>query len=118
LDTGSVQDRESRSTGRLSYEVDLVQSPAWHATVLIVLVLNPFWQMYWRERQFEADKFAVYCNQGRELINYLDDNKYSDVATPYFFLPHPYHELRIDEMLDTLQPAQPVAARATQQLVP
>jgi Zn-dependent protease with chaperone function len=68
-----------------------------------LVLLSPFWIRFWRQRDFEADAFAMSCGQGQELVDYLDQNQYFDVAVPYFFSPYPYVEDRIDAILDLLQ---------------
>ncbi|MDP9379002.1 MAG: M48 family metalloprotease [Chloroflexota bacterium] len=62
-------------------------------------LLNPLWTWYWREREYEADRFAARCGQGPALVEYLEQHQVFDVATPYFMGTHPYTELRIDRLL-------------------
>lgn len=88
-----------------------------------LFILNPWWSEFWRQKEYEADSFAVLCGQGRDLINYLDGNRHTmDVATPYFFNPHAYVELRVDAILDQIQPTTPPQPpqrqHTTQPLVP
>lgn len=62
-------------------------------------LLNPFWIWYWRSREYEADFFAFQCGMSAPLVEYLEQHEYFDIATPYFMSPHPYIELRIDNLL-------------------
>ena len=67
-----------------------------------LIVLNPLWVWYWREREYFADNWvAVNCGQDitQELINFLEQYQFFDTATPFFMSDHPSTELRIDALL-------------------
>jgi Zn-dependent protease with chaperone function len=61
--------------------------------------LNPLWVWYWRNREYSADKLAAFMGFRGELIEFLEEHQYFDVAIPYFLSTHPYTELRIDKLL-------------------
>lgn len=63
-----------------------------------LLLLNPLWTWYWRQREYRADNFAAQCGFGGELVEFLEKYQYFDVATPFFMAEHPYTELRIDAL--------------------
>lgn len=80
--------------------------------------LSPLWIWYWRKREYNADEFAAYLGFGSELIEYLEEYQFFDVATPYFLSSHPYTELRIDRLQQmeaqrSTLPNTPAAATAT-----
>jgi Zn-dependent protease with chaperone function len=64
-----------------------------------LLVLNPLWVWYWRQREYDADHFAAECGMAQPLVDYLEQHQYFDVAQPFFLSAHPYTELRIDRLL-------------------
>jgi len=64
-----------------------------------LLLLNPLWVWYWRDREYKADLYAAECGMARNLIEYFEVHKYFDAAVPFFMSEHPYTELRIDRLL-------------------
>ena len=64
-----------------------------------LILLNPLWVWYWRQREYAADAYAARCGQAAPLAEYLEDHQGFDVAVPYFLAEHPYTELRIDRLL-------------------
>ena len=63
------------------------------------LITRPWWNKYWRMREFNADMFAARCGQRDNLIAYLEKYQVFDIAVPYFRSDKPYNEERIDRLL-------------------
>lgn len=70
-----------------------------------LLLTTPWWNRYWREREYLADRFAYECGQAVGLIELLELYQFFDVAVPFGFLwrSHPHHEERIDRLLGYLE---------------
>jgi hypothetical protein len=64
------------------------------------IALNLLWYPFWRQREFDADRFAKMCGQHQSLIEYLEDYRLLDIAVPYFLSVKPYNEQRLDRLLD------------------
>jgi len=63
-------------------------------------VLRPAWEVYWRQREYQADAFAAQLGQALPLAEALDRVLVLDAATPFLIgRMHPYTELRIDRLL-------------------
>ncbi len=70
-----------------------------------LLLTTPWWNRYWREREYLADRFAYECGQANGLIELLELYQFFDVAVPFGFLwrSHPHNEERIDRLLGYLE---------------
>jgi len=70
-----------------------------------LLLMTFWWNGYWREREFLADRFAYECGQADGLIELLDLYQFFDVAVPFGFLwrSHPHDEERIDRLQGYLE---------------
>lgn len=56
---------------------------------------------YWRQREYEADRFAALLGEATGLAAALDYIRILDLPTPWLFFSrraHPYSELRIDKL--------------------
>ncbi len=72
---------------------------------------------YWRQREYEADRFAALLGEATGLAAALDYIRILDLPTPWLFVSrraHPYSELRIDKLQTyaTMQPEQIAKANA------
>jgi Zn-dependent protease with chaperone function len=67
-----------------------------------IKLLGPAWAVWWREREYAADKYAADLGYGSELADYLEENAlFYDRPVPFMWLTlhsHPSTELRIDRL--------------------
>lgn len=70
-----------------------------------LLLTTPWWNRYWREREYLADRFAYECGQATGLIEFPELHQFFDVAVPFGFLwrSHPHNEERIDRLLSLIE---------------
>jgi Zn-dependent protease with chaperone function len=70
-----------------------------HAMLRIV---GPFWDAWWRDREYKADAYAARLGLGEQLASALERNALeNDRPLPFQFISgasHPYTELRIDAL--------------------
>lgn len=64
-----------------------------------VLLMSPFFAMWFRTRDYQADAFVVKLNFGQMLLEHLEEFSQFDVAVPFWNLWTPYTELRVDNIL-------------------
>jgi Zn-dependent protease with chaperone function len=83
-------------------------APLWIAIALlfggwsVLILLHPL-RLYWRQREYMADKYAARLGEARTLADYYDNGVVAfDMATPWMFLTarkHPYVELMHDRLV-------------------